>query len=97
MEGFTPYWPVVVLVVNLLIGWGVWSMRAAMKVELAAFDARLRLAEQTIQGLPRHHDITDLKSDMAGLVQQIAGVRDLVVRNEETTKTIHRYLMEKDR
>ncbi len=95
MAEIVTYWPLVALAINLLIAWGVWSMRATIKVELAALEVRVKLAEQAIQNMPQPREISDLTSQVASLVQQIAGVRDLVVRNEETTKGIHRYLMEK--
>ncbi|MBI1386296.1 MAG: hypothetical protein GC150_15425 [Rhizobiales bacterium] len=101
MIDLTPYLPVVMLVVNLVIAWAIWSMRAAMRLELAALEARVRLAEQMIAAAPKQQDlvsmataITAMKGDLGVVAEQVRGTRDLVARTEETIRTMHRHLLQ---
>ncbi len=116
MDEISKYWPGLVLLINLLIGWLIWSVKQGVKGELATFDRRLSLAEAALQRAPDHDDIAQLKDAFAGDIsdlkdavaalstaaaqqaQATQGLRDLVVRTEETVRTIHNHLLDrKDR
>ncbi|MGQ9370546.1 DUF2730 family protein [Azospirillum sp. A39] len=82
----------IVLVINLLLGWVVWSLRSGFvpRRDFEVIAMRVALIEEKIQHLPTQRDFAVLRDDVAKLTgksdateQVLAGIASAVRRIED--------------
>lgn len=73
-----PYWPLLILFINLVLGWGIWSIRQAIERKLEeglraytkrldGHEKRLATVEERLQQAPSHRDIAGINNQLAVL------------------------------
>ncbi|HYH17589.1 MAG TPA: DUF2730 family protein [Azospirillum sp.] len=85
----------IVLLINLFLGWLLWSMRAAF-VPRADFDklaTRVALIEQELRHLPTHKDFAVLRDDVAQLEGKVDAQQQLLAGISASVRRIEDYLL----
>lgn len=90
-EWLAKYWPVLVTIINFILGWVVWSLGRgfASRDTVEAIERRVSAIEVDIRHLPTKDDIRAVQESIANLGTQLArieerhdGVKELVKRVE---------------
>ncbi|SMF85798.1 Protein of unknown function [Tistlia consotensis] len=84
MEGLLKLWPLLLFLINGLMGWAVWSMRkefatkadvAEVKESVGNLAGRVELVERDLEHLPSKDDLNKLQLELAKVVGELREVR----------------------
>lgn len=84
---------VVALAALAVIGLILWRRGADNR----NLDARLIALETRVQTMPTHHDLLELRNDMANVAQSIGELNGQTQTMTQMLRTIQEYLLEKER
>lgn len=95
------YWPGVLLTLQSLMAWALWSLRTrfASKADIAALEHRLTIVEASLDHLPTKDDMHATRLELARTLTEIAEVRSDyrgltgLVDRLESTVTRHEQVM----